>query len=576
MDQELLTKIIEETDIVALASEFMSLTKKGKNYMGLCPFHDEKTPSFSVSPEKHIAKCMGCGKGGNTVTFYSQIKNISFRDASLELAERLGIEVKGESATKDPNEKLYLLMEDASRFYQFALKNSKAGESAYSYLQERGMTDDDIEHFEIGLAPSQSDALYQMLKSKSYTVTDMMNLGLVKQSSEGDYYDVFRSRITFPVKNDKNRIVGFSARSLLKDEVVKYVNSTETKIFKKGELLYHFTDSLRAAVKQKYVILHEGFFDVIASYKSNLKAAVATMGTALTADQAKLIKRISDHVVVAYDGDAAGRLATLKAIPVLRNASLKISVLALPKKLDPDEYVKKHGVQAYYKLYEDELMDPYLFGYGIYQEKKDFSRADDITLFKKEMRSLLSNADETILAFYQKKALDELGIELFLTRGTYQLPVKERLVAKPIVSKAERAIDLMLINLLKNNTYLGKIQKHLDLTKMVTKLQKDLYKEIINYYAMNQDQNMDIEKFKLGYTKNQEQLSKYVDAIEFKKDMLIKSDKEFNELIDSVVAYGILLEVNDLIYKIGNTKDQDVIDIHLKKIEALRKRGKVE
>ncbi len=576
MDQELLTKIIEETDIVALASEFMSLTKKGKNYMGLCPFHDEKTPSFSVSPEKHIAKCMGCGKGGNTVTFYAQIKNISFRDASLELAERLGIEVKGESVVKDPNEKLYLLMEDASSFYQFALKNSKAGESAYNYLKERGMSDDEIEHFEIGLAPSQSDALYQMLKSKSYTVTDMMNLGLVKQSSEGDYYDVFRSRITFPVKNDKNRIVGFSARSLLKDEVVKYVNSTETKIFKKGELLYHFTDSLRAAVKQKFVILHEGFFDVIASYRSNLRAAVATMGTALTNDQAKLIKRISDHVVIAYDGDAAGRLATLKAIPVLRNAGLKISVLALPKKLDPDEYVKKHGVQAYYKLYEDELMDPYLFGYGIYQEKKDFSRADDITLFKKEMRALLSTADETILAFYQKKALEELGIELFLTKGSYQLPVKERLIAKPIVSKAERAIDLMIITLLKNNKYLGKIQKHLDLTNMITKLQKDLYKEIINYYAMNKEENMDIEKFKQGYTKHHDQLGKYVDAIEFKKDMIIRNDNEFKEHIDSIAAYAIQLEINDLIYRVNSAPSESTRNEYLKKIETLKKRGKVE
>src|SRR5690606_1708454 len=191
MDQAIITRIIEETDIVALASEFMSLSKRGKNYMGLCPFHDEKTPSFSVSPEKHLAKCMGCGKGGNTIQFYSQIKNISFEEAAIELGARLGLNVKKVKVQIDPNDKLYALMEDASSFYRFALKNSEAGSKALEYLKKRDLSDDDIEHFEIGYAPNQSDALYQLLKSKNYTVTDMMNLGLVKQASDGSYYDVF-------------------------------------------------------------------------------------------------------------------------------------------------------------------------------------------------------------------------------------------------------------------------------------------------------------------------------------------------------------------------------------------------
>src|SRR5690606_4633299 len=368
MDQAILTRIIEETDIVALASEFMSLTKRGKNYMGLCPFHDEKTPSFSVSPEKHLAKCMGCGKGGNTIQFYQQIKNLSFEEAAVELGERLGIEVKHTKVQKDPNEKLYALMEDASIFYRFALKNTEAGNKALEYLQGRDLKDEDIEHFEIGFAPNQTDALYQMLKSKNYTVTAMMTLGLVKQAPDGSYYDVFRARVTFPVKNDKGRIIGFSARTLNPKEVAKYVNSPETKIFKKGETLYHFTDALSPAVKQKYVILHEGFFDVIASYKANLKATVATMGTALTKEQAALIKRVSNHVVIAYDGDKAGIEATLKAIPHLRAAGLNISILALPAKLDPDEFVKKYGIEKYAKLYDEKLLDPYQFGYSIFKQ----------------------------------------------------------------------------------------------------------------------------------------------------------------------------------------------------------------
>src|SRR5690606_15039449 len=345
---------------------------------------------------------------------------------AVELGERLGIEVKHTKVQKDPNEKLYALMEDASIFYRFALKNTEAGNKALEYLQGRDLTDEDIEHFEIGFAPNQTDALYKMLKSKNYTVADMMSLGLVKQAPDGSYYDVLRARLTFPVKNDKGRIIGFSARTLNPKEVAKYVNSPETKIFKKGETLYHFTDALSPAVKQKYVILHEGFFDVIASYKSNLKASVATMGTALTKEQAALIKRVSNHVVVAYDGDKAGIEATLKAIPHLRQAGLNISILSLPSKLDPDEFVKKYGIEKYAKLYDEKLLDPYQFGYSIFKQNKDFTRADDITKFKREMDSILKGSNQTILAFYQKLVKEELGIDLFLTRNTLtELPVKK-------------------------------------------------------------------------------------------------------------------------------------------------------
>ncbi len=573
MDHALYQRINEETDIVALAQEFMSLTKKGKNYMGLCPFHDEKTPSFSVSPDKHLALCFGCGKGGSPINFYAQIKNISIDDAALDLAKRLGIEVKGQTKVSNPDEHLFNLMEDASAFYQFALKNSATGESAYDYLVKRGLTNEDIEYFGIGLALNQVDALYKMLKSKNYAVSDMMLLGLVKQNEEGIYYDVFRNRVTFPIKNDQGRVVGFSARSLNPKDITKYINSTETKIFKKGELLYHFSDSLRAAVKQKYIILHEGFFDVIASYKSGLQASVATMGTALTKDQAKLLRRVSDHVVIAYDGDSAGQKATLKAIPILRNANLKISIVSFPNKLDPDDYYKKFGSESYIKLF-DHLMDPYQFGYEQYKKNKDFNKADDITSFKQEMKELLLNVDPTIIDFYERKSFDDLGIQLLLKQKEFQLPIKEKPVLKQVVTKAERAIDFILTDLLKSKNNLEMIKEHIDLTQMITPLQKDLYKDLLTYYQMNPNSDMDIETFKLGYSKQSELLTKLLNTTEYKKNLLITSKSVFDGLLKQLDEYQIQVEIKTLIYKATNDIDSDKLDENLKKINRLRKEVK--
>ncbi|MBN3490068.1 DNA primase [Acholeplasma equirhinis] len=582
MDQALLTQIIEQTDIVALASEFMSLTKRGKNYMGLCPFHDEKTPSFSVSPEKHLAKCMGCGKGGNTIQFYSQIKNIPFEEAVIELGDRLGLNVKKVKVQKDPNDKLYALMEDASSFYRFALKNSEAGSKALEYLKKRDLSEDDIEHFEIGYAPNQSDALYQLLKSKNYTVTDMMNLGLVKQAPDGSYYDVFRARITFPVKSEKGRIIGFSARTLNPKEVAKYVNSPESKIFRKGEVVYHFQESLTPAIKQKHVILHEGFFDVIASYKAGLKSVVATMGTALTQQQANLIKRISNHVVIAYDGDDAGQKATLKAIPHLRSAGLQISVLALPNKLDPDEYVKKHGLEKYANLYE-RLQDPYQFGYEIFKKNKNFERADDITLFKKEMDSILRGANQTVLAFYQKKVKEELGIDLFLTKNNNQkigdlLPKKQE-ISKVIVSKAERSIDLLLIDLLKTRNILKLVQKHLDLTRISTvgtNEQVTLYKALIKYYVMTGENELDIDIFKKGYAEGLQLLDTLINKPEFKKRVdFIIDDKVFKENLKAIESFEYELEVNHYKHLINQNLNGENVETYAKKLDELtrKKRG---
>lgn len=573
MDQNLYQKINEETDIVALASEYVELSKRGKNYMGLCPFHDEKTPSFSVSPEKNIAVCFGCGKGGSPITFLSQIKNISPLDAAKELAKKLGLMVEVKDTVKDPFETLYQMMEDASLFYRFVLKNSLLGEEAIKYLHQRNLSDDEIAHFEIGLAPNDTDALYKMLKSKQYTVTDMMKLGLVKQNEEGIYYDVFRNRITFPIKNDQGRVVGFSARTLSSKEQVKYMNSTETQVFKKGELLYHFSDALKPAVKEKQVILHEGFFDVIASYQAGYQSTVATMGTALTKEQARLIKRISPKVVIAYDGDNAGIQATLKAIPILKQQGLSISVLNLPSKLDPDDFVKRFGVKAYQDLM-NQTMDPYLFGYKAYQIGKDLKRSDDITHFKNEMKELLLGTDPTIIELYERKAFDELGIQLLIHQKEFTLPLKEKPISKKMYHRAIRSIDILLINLLKRTTYLDQIKSKLIFTDIENKEQKNLYKDIMKYYDTNQGKMLDIETFKLAYTKEHDILNRLMDSTEYKKDLLITNDLEFAEIMKPFESYQLQLEINSIIRKLDQLMDEKTKEKHLKTIDSLRKQVK--
>lgn len=573
MDNTLIQRINEETDIVALASEFMSLTKRGKNYMGLCPFHDEKTPSFSVSPEKHLAFCMGCRKGGSPIQFFSQIKNISFGDAANELAQRLGITYKKEVKIVDPNQKYYDLMQDTTEFYKFALMNSEAGQEALKYLKNRGLTDEDINHFEIGYAPSKIDALYQMLKTKKHFVSDMMSLGLVKQNEEGEYYDVFRSRIMFPIKNEKGLIVGFSGRTTDKNEVAKYVNSTETPIFKKGETLYHYTESIRPAVKQKYVILNEGFFDVIQTYKSGLEAVVASMGTAITKHQAQLIKRITDLVVIAYDGDNAGLNATIKAIPVLREAGLKISILGLPEKLDPDEYIKKYGYEKYRNLYLNNLVDPYLFSYAFFSKGKDFTKADDQLSFKKQLSNVLKGADQIILDFYERKTFDEFNIKLGLSSNKVVAAVKKAVEKELNASenRASSAFDFMMKDLFQRSYWLDKLRNEISIYHITNKLHKELYKELDKYYQDYQVSELDPDFYLNHITKYQEEVKTYLNSLNVRKKIRINDYKAIDEGIIRIKIYQNYLLLSDLLYELERAKDIETRDELLIKIQELQK-----
>ncbi|BCR35544.1 DNA primase [Mariniplasma anaerobium] len=531
MDHKLIEEINEKTPIVELVSEFVTLQKTGKNFRGLCPFHQEKTPSFFVSPEKNICKCYGCGEGGAPINFYRKIKNISFDQAAEELAEKAGIKIQKTVRQKDPYESFYKLMAEAKEFYKFNLKNSQKGQEAHKYLSKREISDDIIDHFEIGYAPSHSDVLYQMLNDKGYQVSDMIKLGLVKQKDDGSYYDLFSDRLIFPITNPKGLVVGFSGRTLNPKETIKYINSPETVIFKKGQLLYHFNEALSEIRKNKQIVLYEGFFDVISSYKAGIKHGVATMGTALTIDQAKLIKQFTDSIVVAYDGDQAGQSATLKAIDLLEKVRLKTEILTIPEKMDPDEFIKAYGVEKYETLFGEYTSDPYQFKYQYFKRGKDLSNANDITAFKNNILDMLAYADPSIQNIYKNRLAADLKVspDAFEIKVRKQptLPHKESLPEKQrtrISNKYEKAERYLIYAMLRSRIDANHIQARLKMSDFVDQVQSTIRLLIDSYYKDHQE--LDVEEFVDGLNNEQRE---YAENTLF-KDILW----ERNETIDSI------------------------------------------
>lgn len=487
MDDKLIELINEKTPIVDLVSEFVTLQKKGKNFSGLCPFHQEKTPSFFVSPEKNICKCYGCGEGGSPINFLRKIKNISFDQAAHELAQRAGIEVKDTTVKKDPYSTYYELLNQVASFYEFNLRHSEKGLDAIKYLYERQMIDEHIKHFRIGYAPSHGSAIYQLLKNKGFNVSDMIKLGVVKQNDKGEYYDLFADRIIFPITNPKGQVVGFSGRTMNPKESVKYMNSPESLIFKKGLLLYHFHEALPEIRKEKHVILYEGFFDVIQSYAAGIKHGVATMGTALTKDQAKLIKSVTPSIVIAYDGDQAGLKASEHAIPILDQENLKVNVLTIPEKMDPDDFIKAYGPEAFEKLFGEYLEDSYQFRYRFYKMGKQLTNANDLKAFKKQVMDMVLYADPSIRAIYVQRLAQEFNIpidELTPTqfkpkKEVVKLPTKERPKTPNRYEKAER---YLIFGMLRSKETAQRIMSRLKSTDYAEVITASIRLSIDHYY----------------------------------------------------------------------------------------------
>ena len=347
--EEIIEEVRSRNDIVDLISTYVPLKKKGSSYFGLCPFHNEKSPSFSVSRDKQMYYCFGCGAGGNVFTFLMEYENFSFPEALKYLAERAGMELPeeelNEEAKRAMDEKARLReMNKLSANYFYYLLHSKRGQKGLAYLKDRGITDATIKHFGLGYADIYNDDLYRFLKSKGYSDEDLKDSALVTIDERRGGSDKFWNRVMFPIMDVNNRVIGFGGR-VMGDGSPKYLNSKETKLFDKSRNLYGL--NFARSSRKKEIILCEGYMDVISMHQAGFTNAVASLGTALTSGHASLLKRYTQEVLLLYDSDDAGVRAALRAIPILREAGVSSRVVNLKPHKDPDEFMKGLSPEAF-------------------------------------------------------------------------------------------------------------------------------------------------------------------------------------------------------------------------------------
>ncbi|XID95362.1 DNA primase [Paenibacillaceae bacterium WGS1546] len=352
--QEVIDEVLRRHDIAETVGKYVHLSKNGKYMKGLCPFHSEKTPSFTVTPEKQIFHCYGCGKGGNVIKFVMEMEGETFPEAVKSLAEEAGIPISWtssaiEEASPFRKEKQTLLdaHDHSSKLYHYLLQNLEIAKPAKAYLASRGLGDALIEHFGIGFAPPGWNTLTQALERKGFPLGEMEAGGLLsrRQDSEG-YVDRFRDRIMFPIHDARGQTIAFAGR-LMSDGQPKYLNSPETALFSKSRTLYRLHEARSAMRKTGQAVLFEGYMDVIKAWSAGVHNGVATMGTALTAEHAALLRRFAGEAVLCYDGDDAGQAAALKSIPLLEQAGFRVRVCLLPNRMDPDEYISAHGPEPF-------------------------------------------------------------------------------------------------------------------------------------------------------------------------------------------------------------------------------------
>lgn len=398
-------EILENSDIVAIIGDYVDLKKSGNSYKGLCPFHNEKTPSFTVDDRKQLFHCFGCGEGGDVVSFIMHKEGLSYIDSMKYLAKKAGIKLDDTKSSKENKilNRYYDINKDIMMYFY---KNLLTDKACQIYLKNRGFRSNIVNTFMLGFAKNSWDDLLNYVKKKDYLLDDIENLGLIKKSQNGKYYDKYRNRLIFPIINHYGKVIGFGGRSI-DSTMPKYLNSPESQVFKKRYNLY----GLNIFKKQsnKDIILVEGYMDVIGLNNQGIDQAVASLGTSLTSDQAKLLKRYAKNVYICYDEDNAGIKATDRAIEILLDEGIKPNIISLEKGLDPDDFVKKYGRDAFIKKM-DEASDVYNYKYNkildLYAESKDNEKFEKLNLFIEFLSSIKSDLTREIFINNVSKLFD--------------------------------------------------------------------------------------------------------------------------------------------------------------------------
>ena len=421
-------KLLNSLKIEEVVGEVVSLKRSGANYKGLCPFHSDTSPSFTVSPQKNIAKCFSCGAGGNTISFYSQYHKISFNEACSELAKKYNIDIQFEKsfdeAKEKEYEKLYGLMEEARDFFAEMIFNNE-GRDAFEYLNKRGLSVQFIKENNIGYSPNSWDKLLNHFIDKGYSVEDLLNVGLIKKGDKG-YYDTFRDRIMFPISNIGAKTIAFGGRTMEdRKDIAKYLNSSDTILFNKGHNLYGIKERGSLIRKKNYSILMEGYMDVLKAHSFGFDTAIASLGTAFTTDQGELLKRYSSNVIIAYDMDDAGRKATERTGLILKEQGFNIRVIEFDDAKDPDEYLNSFGKEKFLERVKEskEIFD---FLYEFYA--KEYNLND------------LLGKQNFVLAFKPFFSILEKDIEkaLYLEKLAKNLEIDKSFLEKELISNNKK------------------------------------------------------------------------------------------------------------------------------------------
>jgi len=425
--QHIIDQIRESINILDVVQRYINLKKRGQNYIGLCPFHQEKTPSFSVHPGKQIFHCFGCGEGGNIFSFLMKYEKISFIDAVKRLAEEAGIALPTTTQDKraqSENERLFRSNEIAGSFYHRQL--SKLPERVQAYLAERNLLKETLSAFQIGFAPDSWDGLLKFINANKLPREPYQKLGLIMKSQrEGRLYDRFRNRLMFPIHNASGKIVGFGGRSLTDDKnTPKYLNSPESAIYRKSRILYGLFQARDFIREQNSAIFVEGYMDFLQLFQAGIRNVVATSGTALTSEHANLIRRYAPEVILCYDSDSAGIKAAVRGGEILFQNRLDVRVLLLPPGEDPDSFVRNNGPEAFRsKLAAAE--DYFAFRLNITRENFDLSRAEGRSEAVQNLLDMLVPLQDTIRsAYFLEKIALFLGVPVKVLTNLYQKKVR--------------------------------------------------------------------------------------------------------------------------------------------------------
>ena len=518
--QEDIDKLLDNLRIEEVVGEFIELKKVGSSYKGLCPFHADTNPSFSVTPEKKICKCFVCGSGGNAINFYSKIKNISYMEAIKELSKKYRINIKEYSSTNtnENYEKFYQIMEDSHIFFMSKIF-SQDSRGALDYLSNRGLDTNLIKEHQLGYAPPKWSELYELLNSKGYNDEDLLALGLIKKSEEGRIYDAFRNRIIFPIFSPSGRIIAFGGRTLEKDSSVpKYINSPDTPIFKKGKNIYGIERAINIKNKN-YSILMEGYMDVLSANIFSFDTSIAPLGTALTEEQAQLIKRYSSNILLSFDMDKAGISATERASFILKSQGFNIRVLQFEESKDPDEFLKKNGKEAFLKVVENSL-EIFDFLYNLYSSEYDLN--DNIIAkqnFVERFKEFFSNIENDLeKEMYLKKLSEKIDISVDVLRKTLIEKNKKYFIKRDYIDENHEKIEKKEFKQA-NNLEIAIVKMLLRKPKYYNffkeeKLESDIANKIFKFFnqkikeILDNDSNTIVKEFKM-YIEESNDFSEY-------------------------------------------------------------------